>query len=128
MYKTVIDGDTAVLYRVAKSGKESECMRVINTANGRLLVIDKNKKDSYIFRDNKIKPVKMGGQYVAKITDKLRVFIKPHYIDYHNTIISESNNRYSLVNARSKQSLGVNNMVIDDQAILTNMLEFITEL
>lgn len=128
MYKTVIDGDAAILYRVAKSGKKSECMRVINTANGRLLVIDKNKKDSYLFRDNKIKLVKMGGQYVAKITNKLRVFIKPHYIDYHNVIISESNNRYSLVNARSKQSLGVDNMTIDDSAILQNMLEYIAEL
>lgn len=128
MYKVIREGDTAILYRVAKSGRESECMRVIDTKEGRLLVIDKNKKDSYLFRDNNIKLVKMGSKYVAKVDRGLRVFIKPHYIDYHNTIISESNNRYSLVNARSKQGLRVDNMLIDDQAILQNMLEFVAKL
>lgn len=128
MFEVVHEKDTAILYRVAKSGRESECMRVIDTKEGRLLVIDKNKKDSYFFRDNKVTLKKVGSQYVAKITGGLRVFIKPHYIDYHNTIISESNNRYSLVNARSKQGLRVDNMLIDDQAILQNMLEFVAKL
>lgn len=128
MYKVVTEGDTAILYRVAKSGRESECMRVINTDNGRLLIIDKSKKDSYIFREQNISLVKMGTQYVAKITAPLKVFIKPHYIDYHNVMITESNNRYSLANAKYRQSIGVTPMHIDDQVILNNMLEYIGQL
>ena len=128
MYEVIRDDDATILYRVAKNGRVSECMRVMNTKDGRLLIIDKNKKDSYMFRDDKVTLKKVGSQYVAKIDGSIRVFVKPHYVDYHNVIISESNNRYSLVNARYKQSIGVDNMMIDDRAILDNMLEFIAEL
>lgn len=124
MYEVKTDEQNTILYRIKKDGTLVEQCRTVKTIDGSVLVLPKHKKDTLVFKGKcEIKLVLSGSIYIAKVTDDVKVYIKPHYQEYHRVIMCENYNRYSLANARYRQNIEVDSLQLDDKAILDNMLE-----
>lgn len=130
-YKKEVKDNNAILYRIKKDGTKIEQLRVISGKNNRTIFLSVYNKQKFIIKNSKntlTDFVKIGNNFIADFEGNIKIFIKPHYQELHRVIMSENYNRYSLVNARYKQKLAVDNMLLDDNAIMQNMLEFIAEL
>ena len=126
MYKVVRDGNTTTLVKIRKDGVEVEKARTIETVDGRLLIFSKYVLNTFTFKSlSDIKLKLVGSQYIASVKHDIDIYIRPHYQELHNVIMTESRNRYSFSNARYRQGLATDNIELDDRAILDNMLEFV---
>lgn len=128
-YKKEVDGNATILYRIKKDGTLSEQLRVIQGKDIRTLFLTKYNKDKFIIKDpqdNIITGfVKVGNNVIADFTGIIKLYTRPHYQELHNVIMAESRGMYSLYNARYKQKMQVDDIVLDDNGILQNMLEYV---
>jgi len=128
-YKKEIDGNAIILYRIKKDGTLSEALRVIQGKDIRTLFLTKYNKDKFIIKDTQDNTitgfVKVGNSVIADITGKIKLYTRPHFQELHNVIMTESRNMYSLCNARNRQKMQLDNIQLDDNAILHNMLEYV---
>ena len=126
MYEVFAEEDIKVLAKIKKDGTKKEQIRSIQTIDGKLILVDKYKKASFVFKaDCDIKWLLVGSQYIGKIAKEVQIYIKPHYQELHRVIMTENYNRMSLANVKYRQSLAVDNIELDDKAILDNMLEYV---
>lgn len=126
VYKTITEDDGKRLVKIRKDGTIVDQVRSIATVDGTLILVDKYKKPSFVFKaDCDIKWLLVGSQYIAKIANSVDIYIKPHYQELHRVIMTENYNRMSLANVKYRQSLAVDNIELDDAAILDNLLEYV---
>jgi hypothetical protein len=126
MYEVLTDDQIQILYKIRKDGTKVEQVRSIQTIDGKLIILDKYKKNTFVFKaEDDIKWLAVGTQYIGKIANKVQIYIKPHYQELHRVIMTENYNRMSLANVKYRQKLAVDNIELDDKAILDNMLEYV---
>lgn len=123
------DNNTKVLYKLRKDGTKVEQARTVKTIDGKLLMFPSSKLNSLTFKCIDVLKLQLiAGQYIASVKHDIQVYIKPHYQELHRVIMTENYNRYSFASVKYRQEQAIDNIELDDKAILENMLEFIGEL
>lgn len=132
MYNIIRGNNKVTIVREYKSGKISEVCQIINTEKGKLLMIDKSKINSYIVKsDNKLAELELvGSAYIGSFASKINIYIRPHYQEFHNVIMTESRTRYNLARTDNMQHKKIysHKYKLNDKAILNNMLECIASI
>lgn len=131
MYRILRENNIVILQRESASGKVSEILTITDTADGRILMIDKSRRQSYIVKTEDVRAELelAGNTYIGKFASKVNIYIRPHYQGFHNAVMTESDNRYSHANVKYKQNINISNSLgIDTDIILENMLECIASI
>lgn len=126
MYDIHRENNISILYRIRKSdGNKSEVCRIINTGESKLLIIDKQKMNSYIVKsENQLAKLKLAGStYIGSFASDINIYIRPHYQEFHKEIMRQNARRYFLTTAGEYDTVE-----LDYDSILDNMLECIASI
>ncbi len=131
MYNIHHENNISILYRIRKSdGKKSEVCRVIDTGIDKLLMIDKSKRESYIVKsdDEPATLELVGNTYIGSFASKVNIYIKPHHTALHFERMRANTARYSLATSKIFTPEQRDNLILDEDTILSNMLECIASI
>lgn len=126
--KVTRDDNTAILYRVANSGKLTELARTIKALDGsKLLLVTKQAYNSLRFQGSQ--PLKLqyaSGYYMGTVRGTINVMQPPHPTQYHFEVLNANR---TMLNSSTVHSLRDNALVdsfkLDYDGIRDNMLECI---